>query len=41
LNPSISDYVAVEVGPSIEPSAAVVVLGSVICFTSPLMTADG
>jgi len=41
LNPSISDYVAVEVGPSIQPSAAIVALGSVICFTSPLVSADG
>jgi len=38
---AIADYVGVEVGHAIQPSSAVVTLGSVICFACPLTSAEG
>ncbi|RUS71401.1 hypothetical protein EGW08_020832, partial [Elysia chlorotica] len=39
--PSMSDYVNIPVGYAISPAQASVTLGSIVCFTSPILTESG
>jgi len=41
INPSIVDYVGIPVNTAVYPADLVVALGSVICFTSPLVSTEG
>lgn len=38
---AVADYVGIEVGYAIQPASATVVLGSVICFSCPYVSAEG
>ena len=39
--PTMSDYVNIPVGYAISPAQASVTLGSVVCFSSPILTESG
>ena len=39
--PAMSDYVNIPVGYAISPAQATVTLGSVVCFSSPILTETG